>query len=171
MEPDPDFDFEWEHAVADTYAQVVGEADENEGIGRQDAMKIAAERLLQMVEDGDLKPDIDDVIKRALSTADKEHTGRADKLIRDTAQGKYKVFEADKNLNTVVALGKGRRKLWRYVEESDLVLMDELRYANVRNAQESYNTWRHSFETTRYALRQYRNIEAAIADEAFGGVL
>lgn len=166
MEPD-DIEFGWETVVSRVYSEVVAAADPDEGIGRTEAMAIAGERLLAMIDDGDVKPDMEDAVKRALLQADKSHGKRADRIIEDTRSGRLTLFDAEPELNTVVILGDGRRKVWRHVNEDDLIAMDQVRYRNLVNAQDAYRRWRNAFDATRPAVRVHGTVEKAIAAGAF----
>lgn len=160
-------ELDWETAVSTVYAEVVAEADPDAGTTLREATEIALSRVLRLVDDGDIKPDMTDVVKSALRLADKRHGKRADRLIDDTRRGRLTLFESEHELNTVVTLGKGLRKLWRNVNEDDVVMMDEVRYRNVSAQQEAYRVWRESFEPVRKVLSVYRTVELAIGAGAF----
>ena len=165
-EPDDEY-FDWEETVSAVYADVVAESDPDTGTTLQNAMDGALTRILEMIDNGDIKPDITDVVKSAIRKADQQHGKRADKLISDTRRGLLTLFDAEDDLNTVVTLGKGLRKLWRNVNGEDLLAMDELRYSNVAAQQEAYKIWRESFEPVRRVLTVHRTIESAIEADAF----
>jgi hypothetical protein len=169
MTEPPNEMFTWEEGVEAIYAEVVAEADPETGTTRRAATAVAAERILHAIDDGDLKPDMLDIVKRALSHADETHGKRGDKLIEETVTGAITLFDCDAQLNTVVTLGRGLRKLWRYINEDDIISMDELRADNLRKQEDAYwNSWRPYFEPARRALRQHQNIENAISSGAFG---
>lgn len=169
MTDDPQFD--WETTVSNTYAGVVGEADPDAGIGRQEAMEIATSRILSAIDSGNVKIDLADVVKRALLHADSRHGKRADDLIEATHKGLLTLFDSVDELNTVVTLGAGRRKLWRHINDDDLIAMDSARYKNIANAQDAYGRWRASFEPTWQKLRIHKTIEKGLAAGAFDGEL
>lgn len=159
--------FDWEDFVAQTYAEVVGEARVT-GITFKEAATEAAQRILAAIARDEVKPNMADVVKRALKNADDQSGKRADKLIRDTVNGKIGLFDCDEDLNAVVILGKGNRKLWRYCNSDDLEAMDSERYSNLRNAQNAYNIWRENYEVAKPIVRRYLTVEKAIEADAFG---
>lgn len=169
MQHEPDeFRFEWNETVAGIYADVVGDADPDEGVQRDEAFRIAAEKIHQLVDDGDLKPAIDEVIKAALVEADRKHGRRADRIIRDTVRGQIDLgIPDDPTLRTVVTLGGGLRKLWQDVTEDDLLAMDENRFSNLRSQQDAYTEWRAHFEPARRVLRKHHRVLDAVRAGAF----
>lgn len=155
----PHFDFEV--YTTETYRQIVAAADPDEGINRQEAMDLALTKILAAIERGDIKPDMTDTVKRALLNADDQQGKRADKLIRTFLVGQ-EMLSIDDDLNTVVILGAGRRKLWRHCTPDDLILMDKLRYENYRNAHAAYDQWREGYTAAFTAVMQHQTVEGAV---------
>lgn len=56
-------------------------------------------------------------------------------------------------LDVVVTLGGGRRKPWRFVNESDLDSMDEVRFGNLAKQQAAYTAWRPKYTALLTAFR------------------
>jgi hypothetical protein len=167
---DAEYRFDWYDSVAGIYADIVGDADPDEGIQREEAFEIASVRIHDAIDRGDLKPPVDEVVKVSLIRADEQHGKRADRIIRDTVQGAIAFnMIGDPALGTVVTLGKGRRKLWRDVNNEDLLAMDENRFQNAKAAQDSYAEWRTYFEPARRAVMKHGTVAAAIKAGAFGG--
>lgn len=158
---------EWEELVAQTYSDVVSEADPKEGISRQDAFEIAVERLTGAVRRGEIEIDLSRMVRLSLTREDEAQGKRADRLVADTVQGVLTLVDCDRDLNTVVTLGKGQRKLWRHINDDDLLRMDEVRYQNMRAAQDSYNAWRQNYAVVLQKLKSHRTVERAIAAGAF----
>jgi hypothetical protein len=159
---------DFEDAAESIWVSVIGEADPDAGTTRQEAMMVAGPRIQRMLDDGDLKLNPADAIKSALLRVDEKHGKRADKLIEDTANGKLALFDVEKLLDTVVTLGKSRRKLWRHVNESDLYAMNELRYKNKVAADEAYKIWQSAYAIVRRVVSLHGTVEAAHAADAFG---
>lgn len=159
---------DWEKYVSHTYATVVGESDPKSGINRQPAFDLAEDRLLEAIRAGEIEVDLHRVIRHSLDAADKAHGSRGDKLIARTVAGELSLFSSDEDLNTVVILGDGRRKIWRYVRLDDLISMDDIRYRNVRAQQESYDAWREAYVRMRDALRAHGTVEDALTADYFG---
>ncbi len=157
----------WDGYVTNIYSDVIGEADNESGIRCKDAFDIAVPRIADAVRAGEIEVNLDRVIRQSLDRADKAQGKRADKLIAATVRGELTIFDSVEDLDTVVTLGAGRRKLWRHVNQDDLMQMDEVRYQNVEAAQKAYAAWRDDFTAARKALRVFPTVEAAISAGAF----
>lgn len=149
--------FDWQTKVTAIYREVVGNADETEGASRQDAFTQATALLLALVDAGDLKPPVDEVIRAALLDADRRDARNADTVLRKAIRGGEECLDLDGDpiLEVVVSLGGGRRKPWRSITAVDLQEMDDLRYRNVRFQQDAYNAWRDDYTVALSAVVQY----------------
>ncbi len=158
---------DWDGYVSHTYAQVVAESDSDTGIARQDAFHVAQERITTGIESGEIEVDLASVIRQALTRADETHGKRGDRIIEATVKGELTLFGSADELNTVITLGNGRRKIWRHINEFDLESMDVIRYRNLEAAQDAYRHWRIVFQAARPAIREFGTVENAIAAGAF----
>lgn len=158
--------FAWEEYVATTYSEVVAEYGDS-GTTFKQAAEIATTRIIEAIERGDCKPDMVDVVKRQLKHADSQSGKRGDKLVSDFVNGRQTLFDCEEDLNTVVILGDGERKCWRHINEEDLEKMDDARFRNLRNAQDSYNIWREDYVKAKPVLRKHNTVERAIRAGAF----
>lgn len=162
----PEENFEWEEYVRNIYQDVVAEAAET-GTSLRDASQVAAQRILEAIDCGDVKIDLLDVVIRAIKHADEQSGKKADKLVADLVGGRFKLFDTDEDLETVVKLGGGERKTFRYINADDLEKMDELRYENKRRQEEAYYKWRQVFVPCRNVVRRYEHIGHAFESGAF----
>lgn len=161
-----DDNFEWEKYVTATYQAVIAESAAD-GTSKTEASKIATQRILDAIENGDVKIDLLEVIMRAIDHADKNSGKKADKLIADLVAGRFKLFDIDEDLESVVILGRGERKAFRYLTADDLEKMDELRYENKRRQEEAYYKWRQVFVPCRNVVRRFEHIGHAFESGAF----
>ena len=165
---DNEFEFEWDVTVTRVYQEVVGEADPEDGVGRQDAFISASTRLQEMVDSGELFIDVPQAIRAALERADRVQGRAADSVIKRLAMGQDSFdMDDDPGLDIVVILGNGRRKPWRHVTAEDLRDMDRLRYDNYRKQAIAYDEWRRSYDTVLPVVAQHGSVGTAAAAGAF----
>lgn len=108
----------------------------SDGINRPEAMESAAATLMVEVRAGRLSIDLDRAVRDALARADESDGRAADKIIERAAYGEVLLVDAD--LDVVVTLGAGMRKVWRDVSAEDLEVMDAVRFENFRKVSASY---------------------------------
>lgn len=149
--------------VRTTYRDVVARAHED-GTDLKNATDEVAEIVAPLIKQGDLTVPLDDLIRHAVNDVDRVDGRRADTALRAIANGEEALdLSGDPALDVVVKLGNGRRKSLRYITQADLMLMDELRYANMRNAQDSYDRWRRTYEPWFRVLNRHATVETAHA--------
>lgn len=140
----------------------------SDGAQLRDVMDAARPEIRMMIESGELSVDLDGVIDAELLAVDESNGKQADRVLAQLANGQETfTFDADPMLDVVVTLGKGMRKQWRDITSSDLRLMDELRYQNVRKQQEAYGVWRSVFAPVAAVLIRFDTVGAAVAAGAF----
>lgn len=138
------------------------------GAQLRDVMDAARPEIRMLIDAGELSIDIDGVIDAELLSVDESNGKQADRVLAQLANGQeYLTIDADPMLDVVVTLGKGLRKQWRDITSADLVLMDELRYQNVRKQQDAYGNWRAVFAPVASILVRFATIGDAVAAGAF----
>ncbi len=163
-----DFYYEWDHRVTLEWRAVIREMEDVDGAAKQEAKPVAAGRLRALIDAGELKIPVDTAINSALEAADKRDTGSADRVIRRALNGEDALsLDGDPGLDVVVALGNGVRKSLGATTADDWLVMDSLKYANMRAAADAYDEWRPDFERVRAALMRYRTFGAAYAAGEF----
>lgn len=159
---------EWDIEVLSIYRDVIGQCDPDEGTTKGEAKMIAARRVRDLVEAGELEVPVDLAISASIDRADSHDGGVADKVIARTMRGEDALgLEDDPNLDVVVVLGEGRRKPLRYVNRDDLLSMDALRYRNMRAAATAYDEWRETFEQALAAIIAHGTFGDAAESGAF----
>lgn len=157
-------DFEsFEQAVETVYREVVAEAGE-EPVKRQEAFDVAAERIGQLILDGVVTVPHDQAVRAALMSADERDGKAVDRVLSALSAGQESLgYDGDPFLDTVVVLGDGLRKSFRFVSLDDMAEMDRLRYQNLHRAQESYHRWREQYEGWSQCVRRHGTVGAAVA--------
>lgn len=159
----PEFDT-W---VQETYRDIVGElydADtEPRGVNKE-AVDELVRRALAAIEIGDLKIPAEDVIREAARRVRTRDSNLAEKVIRAMRSGQDPMpLPGDPLFRTLVTLGDGWTKQWRYVTQDDLYTMDRLRYRNMRRQADAYDRWRHgAYEPLNPVLRRHETVEDAL---------
>lgn len=159
----------WNYEVTRVYQDVISEADPAEGMQRQEAYNVAIERLLYMVEVGEIQIDMASAIRHQLEQVDRQQGKRADSVIKKLVTGQDAFDqEDDPFLRTVVTLGSGKRKAWRDVTSADLVDMDYERFKNVQTQMAAYSKWKENLHTLYDATSRYGTIGRAVDAGALG---
>lgn len=146
------------------YREALAEAGPD-GTDRQELLIVASARIATEIRAGRMEFDIESAIRSELIKVDESDGKKADNIIRIAATGQG-AFEID-DLDVVVTLGKGRRKLWRDINPDDLAAMDEVRYRNYRDVADSYAEWHRYFKAIRPVLVEFRTFGAAVAAGGF----
>lgn len=150
--------------ITNLYRTVVGEGGV-ESIDRRDAILEVARRAQPLIEAGELVPDTHSWIKSQVIAADKRDGIAVDKTLDALSAGKEDdlALGVTPNLDKVVVLGGGRRKVYRHLTLEDLDEMDELRHRNVRSVNRSYHReWKPTHDGWRAILLRYPTILDAI---------
>lgn len=157
----------WDETFTRVYQEVVG-ADAVNGTTKQEAFTVATHRILAMIAAGELTVDVSEAVRATLARIDDTQGRAADHVIKRLSSGQQDLnLDTDPSLNTVVKLGDGKRKLWRYVTQEDLIHMDRLRYRNYRAQRLAYNEWQESLHAILPVVTRYPNLGDAVADGAF----
>lgn len=145
------------------YRAVVADAGA-EPIQRLDAIEQVVQQVLPLIELGEIKPDLHAWVSNVVVRVDESDGAKADTILAAIASGQDDLsLDADPVLDLVVTLGRGRRKIWRFVSMADLDEMDELRNANMRAALRAYHKgWKPQYQAWREVLRRNLTIGAAV---------
>lgn len=149
--------------IRDLYRAVVADAGV-ESIQRKAAIAEVVEQCQSLVRSGDLKPDLYAWVASVVVRIDESDGAKADSILAAIARGEDDLgLDADPILDLVVTLGRGRRKIWRFVSLLDLDEMDELRNNNVRSVAIAYrDEWKPQYDAWRQILRRNITIGAAV---------
>lgn len=156
-----------EAAALEAYQQVVYQAPD--GAQRRDLYEEAAEIIQGQYDRGEIEISLDKAIRAALNEADKQQGAAADKIIDDLRKGIGDLqLDGDPILRTVVTLGKGLRKSWEYVTVNDLLILDDQRRTNLKNAQEAFDIWENNLDVILPIVGEHVTVGAAVRAGAFG---
>lgn len=158
MTDDPDY----LSVVRAVWREVCADPADPDGIPLNDAREAATDRLLAMVEDGDLKIPPVEALRAALAHVDNSDGALADSALRRVTAGQAAIDLGDVDpMFAVVARIAGRRKPWGDVTAADLSILDHQRYENARNAQNAYDKWRSCFTPAWTALTSFPTLRDA----------
>lgn len=154
-------------AMDDEYRRIMIESGDD-GMSSAKALDIAAGRVVRMVEGGDVEaPDLHMTLVGIGKRVDRAHGNRADSIIAKMAQGQFHLFEDRDLLETIVTLGDGRRKSWKFVTANDLKEMREVRQRNMKAAVESFTAFEASYNSVLKTVLEHNTVGAAAAAGAF----
>lgn len=150
------------------YQRVVRSAG-SEPVGRQRAIQEASWSTKREIEMGNVdEPEIISTLKRMGEGIDAAQGRAADKIINSLATGQVSMFDTGEVLDTVVTLGGGMRKSWRFITDSDLADMYEIRRLNHDKQVEAFKRFQLDYEAVRPVVQAFGTVEAAVAAGAFG---
>lgn len=156
-----------EQAMLAEYQRVVN-ASGDEAIDIQRAISDAADQVQYLIDNGMVRePDMREALKSIGKSIDRKQGQSADKILAKLARGQVHLFEDDSFLTTVVTLGGGMRKTWRYITGQDLIGMREERRKNVKAAVESLDSFEHDFNSVIETVMAYTTVGAAAVAGAF----
>lgn len=146
------------------YRAVVADAG-REGITRKDAIEQVVAQARPLVSSGALILDTDDLIRQMVKRADEADGNRADHLLAEIGAGQDDLgLDTPEQLDAVAILGRGRRKVMRFVGRTDLDEMNEIRFGNVRAAQAAYfKGFKPQYDAWLPVLLKHPTIGAAVA--------
>lgn len=124
--------------IAEIYRQTVSQGKGND-VARQEAIEEASQIVEREIAQGLIVLDQRSAIRAALMRADELDGNRADGIISAAARGDVPLTGMD--LDIVVTLGGGRRKVWKYVQAKDLLAMRDVRFRNYSQARDAYLTF------------------------------
>lgn len=149
--------------------EIAAQSGPEDTADRQECIKLAADRISEGIDDGDIEaPEIGEQIRRDLTKQDESDKAASDRMIDLLVFGGQEDLDFEDLLDVVVTLGSGRRKPWRYINEFDLEEMDAIRYGNLEKQQAAYSQWRPKFLALRGAWRRHGNVAAVYASGPVG---
>lgn len=156
---------DYQTAVQATYREVIAaHSGPTDAADRQECVKEAKDRILDGIDRGEIEsPEIGSLVARDLRSQDESDKNAADAMIDLLVYGGQDTLDLDDMLDVVVTLGAGRRKPWRFINDGDLELMDEVRYRNLDRQQQAYSAWRPKFLALRSAYRVHGSTLAVFA--------
>lgn len=137
----------------------------NEGISRAEAIESATATVMVEVNAGRLSLDFERAVRAELRRADEQDGRDADAIITRLSYGQVPITEDD--LDVVVTLGKGLRKVWREVTGDDLVQMRELRRENYLKAKGAFDEFAANVNRLLPVLFEYRTVGEAWRNGGF----
>lgn len=159
-----------EEALDAAYKRIVKESGAD-GLDRARAEADAADEVSALIDRGEVaEPNRFNALVKIVRGIDSRQGAAADRIIERLALGEVTLsMEDDPTLDTVVTLGSGRRKSWRYVTVADLELMDEERNRNFKAVSESFKKWKADLAVVKPAVLAYGTVGSAVRAEAFAG--
>lgn len=158
-----------EEAATQIYQDIINEAGDD-GIGRQDASDQTVERLRYMVDMSMIDLPLDKMLKSAVMSVDDKQGKAADRVLERIARGEHTLeLPGDTFLRTVVVLGKGHRKTWRFITGYDLNLMNEERMSQARAQVEASKRFNDMYTSILPTILRYRTVGGAYDAGALSG--
>lgn len=159
-----------EEALDAAYKRIVKDAG-SDGLNRARAEADAADEVSALIDRGEVaEPNRFNALVKIVRGIDSRQGAAADRIIDRLAAGEVSLgMDDDPTLDTVVTLGGGRRKSWRFVTVDDLDLMDEERNRNFKAVTESYKKWKADLAVVKPAVLAYGTVGSAVLAEAFAG--
>lgn len=136
-----------------------------EGVDRREAMESALATVMVEINAGRLELGLEAAVLAELRRADEADGRDADAIITRLSYGQVPILEDD--LDVVVTLGKGKRKVWREVMGEDLVQMRELRRENYLKAKGAFDEFASNVNRLLPVLFEYRTVGEAHANGGF----
>lgn len=150
-------------AMQQEYYRIVNDSA-NEGITCHNASVLAAEQVNNLIDAGLVhEPDRIDALKLEAQRFDKAQKRVADSILAALAgsEGAPNIPPLE-ILRTIVTLGGGKRKAWRYVTGADLDLMTEERSVNVKRQQHSFRSWHANARSISGVVAEYHTVGDAL---------
>lgn len=131
---------------------------------RDKAIHLVAEQVQPLIDSGELVVDTFAWVKTLVLAADRRDGQAVDKVLVAIGLGEDDgTTEGATYLDHVATLGRGGRKVYRFLTASDLDEMDELRHKNVRTVNRSYHRdWKPAYDAWRQVLRRNVTIGNAV---------
>lgn len=136
-----------------------------EGVDRREAMESALATVMVEINAGRLDLGLESAVLAELRKADEADGRDADTIITRLSYGQVPITEDD--LDVVVTLGKGRRKVWRDVTGDDLVQMRELRRENYLKAKGAFDEFASNVNRLLPVLFEFRTVGEAYTSGGF----
>lgn len=131
----------------------------NSGVSRIEAVEAATATVMVEINAGRLQLDLESAVRAELRKADEADGNTADLIIGRLAYGQIPLDDAD--LDVVVTLGGGMRKVWADVTGDDLVRMRELRRENYLKAKGAFDEFAASVAMILPVLMEFGTVGAA----------
>ena len=157
-----------EEALTEAYKRIVGHAG-SAGIDRAKAEADAAAEVVKLIDHGEVSPPpMHNLLVGMVRNIDSRQGAAADRIIDRLARGEVHLsIKDDPTLDTIVTLGRGRRKSWRYVTAGDLEAMNDERNRNFKAVSESYAKWKADLSIVMPAVLAHGTVGGAVAASAF----
>ena len=146
------------------YREAVASYD-GEAVTRAEATESALATIMVEVMAGRLEIDLERAVRAELRKADEADGQAADAIIRRMSHGEIPL--TDEDLDVVVTLGKGMRKVWRDITGDDLVQMRELRRENYLKAKGAFDEFASNVNRLLPVLFEYRTVGEAWSNGGF----
>lgn len=155
-------------ALDTAYRRIIREAGPD-GVNRARAEADAADEVSRLIDLGEVaEPNRFNALVKIVRGIDTRQGAAADRIIERLASGEVALrIDDDPTLDTVVTLGGGRRKSWRYVTVVDLELMDDERNRNFKAVSESFKKWKADLAVVKPAVFAHGTVGEAVAAHAF----
>lgn len=152
-----------ENKIRDLYRAVIADAG-SEGTTRETAIHAVAAQVQPLIESGAVTVDVYSWVKQVCIGIDKKDGASADQVLAGIAAGQDDLTtDCPPYLDQVVTLGRGRRKVYRFLVLDDLDEMDEMRHRNLRAVSRAYyKEWKPGYHAWRAVLRRNLTIGAAV---------
>lgn len=144
--------------IAEIYRAIVGQGKRN-SVARQEAIEEAAQVVEREIAEGTIVLNQRSAIHAELKRIDEADGNRADAIIATAAKGGVTLEGLD--LDVVVTLGGGLRKLWKHVQADDLQGMLERRQLHVSQASDALTTLTEQVEVLLPTVTAYGTFGAA----------
>lgn len=160
-----------EEAIKREYQRIVGESGDAP-VSLSAALSDAADITMKNIDLGEVEaPPIREALISIGKSVDKKQGAASDGVISRLARGEVDFgMEGDPFLSTVVTLGGGRRKSWRYVTGQDLQEMHQLRRENFDKAKSALERFELDYESVLPVVFEFRTVGEAVHAGAFTAV-
>lgn len=157
-----------ESAVRSEYQRIVAEYG-NEGVTKDRALSDAVDIVMKRIDLGEVaEPSRRSALLKLGNDIDNRQGKAADKVIERLANGEGDlILDGDPFLDTVVTLGKGIRKTWRYITVEDLRMMADLRADNHRKVEEAERKFQRNVALVIATTAAYTTVGMAYEAGAF----
>lgn len=149
--------------IREIYRAVVADGGVNK-TQFSEAVGSVVDQIRPLVESGAVIPDLYTWVRSVVASVDKADGAKADDVLAAIARGEDDLTtDGMPYLDFVVTLGRGGRKVYRFLTASDLDEMDELRHRNVKAVNRSYrDEWKPQYDAWRKVLRRNVTIGNAV---------
>jgi hypothetical protein len=159
---------EWSATALRELQDAIKELQGDDHTYKLESFDLAEERMEKLLADGVIHIDVSAAIRSELERADKAQGRLADNLVHILASGQGSFeMEGDPLADTIVVLGKGRRKTWAKVTDYDWGQMWETRHKNKERVNKSFAQFDADSTVVRAGMRGFKNLGEAYAAGRF----